>query len=125
MDEEHRLDGPMGLVAVLEQLEGFEVPIAAWEEHILPSRLLHYSSSWLDQLCLSGELAWARLYLPAEAEGRRAGATRVSPISLVFRDNLAMYLTRIPHLAQTSDAVNRQLSCFSSRYMNLLAVFQI
>ena len=29
---------------------------------------------------------------------------------------------RIPHLAQTSDAVNRQLSCFSSRYMNLLAV---
>ena len=36
-----------------------------------------------------------------------------------------MFLTRIPHLAQTSDAVNRQLSCFSSRYMNLLAVFQI
>ena len=35
------------------------------------------------------------------------------------------YLSRIPHLAQTSDAVNRQLSCFSSRYMNLLAVFQI
>ena len=34
-------------------------------------------------------------------------------------------LARIPHLAQTSDAVNRQLSCFSSRYMNLLAVFQI
>ena len=31
---------------------------------------------------------------------------------------------RIPHLVQTSDSVNRQLSCFSSRYMNLLAVFQ-
>ena len=38
---------------------------------------------------------------------------------------LVEVLTRIPHLAQTSDAVNRQLSCFSSRYMNLLAVFQI
>ncbi len=36
-----------------------------------------------------------------------------------------MVIARIPHLAQTSDAVNRQLSCFSSRYMNLLAVFQI
>ena len=36
-----------------------------------------------------------------------------------------MDVPRIPHLAQTSDAVNRQLSCFSSRYMNLLAVFQI
>ena len=34
-------------------------------------------------------------------------------------------LPRIPHLAQASDAVYRQLSCFSSRYMNLLAVFQI
>ena len=34
-------------------------------------------------------------------------------------------LARIPHLAKTSDAANRQLSCFSSRYMNLLAVFQI
>ena len=33
--------------------------------------------------------------------------------------------SRIPHLAQTRDAVNRQLSCFSSRYMNLLAVLQI
>ena len=38
---------------------------------------------------------------------------------------LGLHLARIPHLAQTSDAVNRQLSCFSSRYMNLLAVFQI
>ena len=39
------------------------------------------------------------------------------------RDNIIF--ARIPHLAQTSDAVNRQLSYFSSRYMNLLAVFQI
>ena len=38
---------------------------------------------------------------------------------------LGVVQTRIPHLAQTSDAVNRQLSCFSSRYMNLIAVFQI
>ena len=36
-----------------------------------------------------------------------------------------LYLPRIPHLAQTSDAVNRQLSCVSSRYMNLLAVLQV
>ena len=43
-----------------------------------------------------------------------------------FADRIAdINLARIPHLAQTSDAVNRQLSCFSSRYMNLLAVFQI
>ena len=96
VDEEHRVDGPMGLVAVLEQLEGFEVPISAWEEHILPARLLHYSSEWLDQLCLSGELAWARLYPPPNGGSRRTGATRISPISLVFRDNLDMYLSVVP-----------------------------
>ena len=39
-----------------------------------------------------------------------------------YLDNI---FARIPHLAQTSDAVNRQLPCFSSRCMNLLAVFQI
>ena len=38
---------------------------------------------------------------------------------------MLVFSARIPHLAQTSDAVNRQLSCVSSRYMNLLAVFQI
>ena len=42
-----------------------------------------------------------------------------------LRTQPSLIWTRIPHLAQTSDAVNRQLSCFSSRYMNLLAVFQI
>ena len=92
VDPEYRLDGPMGLVAVLELLEGFEVPSAAWEAHILPSRLANYNPSWLDQLSLSGELAWARLYPSVESNGRRAGATRSSPIALVFRDNLDTYL---------------------------------
>ena len=41
------------------------------------------------------------------------------------REAVASELIPYSHLAQTSDAVNRQLSCFSSRYMNLLAVFQI
>ena len=36
-----------------------------------------------------------------------------------------IYLSPYSPLAQTSDAVNRQLSCFSSRYMNLLAVLKI
>ena len=43
----------------------------------------------------------------------------------IFKMEGKLLQTRIPHLAQTSDKVNRQLSCFSSRYMNLLAVFQI
>ena len=103
VDPEYRLDGPMGLVAVLELLEGFEVPSAAWEAHILPSRLAHYNPSWLDQLCLSGELAWARLYPSIESNGRKTGATRSSPIALVFRDSLDTYLT-LGSAAQTQNS---------------------
>ena len=57
-----------------------------------------------------------------EAARSRPGPS-AAPSEAGLRPDL-MY-SRIPHLAQTSDAVNRQLSCFSSRYMNLLAVFQI
>jgi ATP-dependent Lhr-like helicase len=101
---DHRLDGPAALVAVLDLLEGFEMPLSAWEGNALPSRLRHYDPAWLDQLCLSGELAWARLYPPnaAPAEngsggngkrGRKSGATRSSPVSMVFRENLPTYLS--------------------------------
>ena len=48
-----------------------------------------------------------------------------TPGQVFQEEGTARCLPRIPHLAQISDAVNRQLSCFSSRYMNLLAVFQI
>ena len=41
-------------------------------------------------------------------------------------DDLGQWvLARIPHLAKTSDAVNRRLPYYSSRFMNPLAVFQI
>ncbi len=39
----------------------FEIPAGTWEEVVLPSRVAGYRSDWLDQLCLSGELAWGRL----------------------------------------------------------------
>ena len=99
-----RLEGPAALVAILDLLEGFEMPLPAWEGHALPSRLRYYDPSWLDQLCLSGELAWARLYPPSSTQsengdgrrggnGRKSGATRASPIALVFRENLPTYLS--------------------------------
>ena len=67
------------------------------------------------------------LLSPQDGAGVETGALRVfgkTRVDAVVGINGAP-VARIPHLAQTSDAVNRQLSCFSSRYMNLLAVFQI
>ena len=40
------------------QLAGFEVPAAAWEGSVLPARVRGYRRDWLDQLTLSGEVAW-------------------------------------------------------------------
>ncbi len=56
-----RLTGIDGLSAVINQLDGFEIPATAWEKHILPQRIDRYEPSLLDTLCFSGEAGWARL----------------------------------------------------------------
>ena len=96
IEPESRLDGPTGLVGVLELLEGFEIPAVAWEQDILPSRLSHYSTTWLDQLCLSGDLVWARLHQPDWSNGRKATPARLAPVALLFRDDLDIALSLSP-----------------------------
>src|ERR1051325_2597531 len=56
---DHQMEGPESVRAIIEQLEGFEAPAAAWEGELLPSRLVEYDPAWLDALCLSGEVVWA------------------------------------------------------------------
>jgi ATP-dependent Lhr-like helicase len=81
-------EGPQSVAAVLEQLEGFEVPAIAWERDVLPARLQHYEPSWLDTLCLSGRVLWARLDAP---KGSVAGPVRATPISLLSRAHLPLW----------------------------------
>jgi ATP-dependent Lhr-like helicase len=52
---EHQMEGPESVRAIIDQLEGFETPAAAWEGELLPARLVEYDPAWLDALCLSGE----------------------------------------------------------------------
>jgi ATP-dependent Lhr-like helicase len=82
VDEEHKLEGPRGVAEIVRQLAGFEVPAAAWEASILPSRMRSYKREWLDQLTLSGEAAWGRLW------GGGATAIRITPICIVPREEL-------------------------------------
>ncbi|HEY7113473.1 MAG TPA: DEAD/DEAH box helicase [Thermoanaerobaculia bacterium] len=79
---EHRVEGPRGVAQVLERLAGFEVPAAAWEASVLPARVRGYRRDWLDQLTLSGEFVWGRLW------GSASGPTRRTPICLVPREHL-------------------------------------
>ncbi|MBL8878601.1 MAG: DEAD/DEAH box helicase [Phycisphaerales bacterium] len=86
VDEEHRLEGPRGVAEALEQLAGFEAPVRAWESSILPRRVRDYRREWLDELTLSGEFAWGRLW------GGGRCAVRVAPLTFVRREDLETWL---------------------------------
>ncbi len=86
VDEEHRLDGPRGVAQALEQLAGFEAPAWAWESQILPARVRDYRREWLDDLTLSGEFVWGRLW------GSATSAIRVTPITLIPRPQFESWL---------------------------------
>ena len=88
--------GRDGLVRVIERLQGFEAAAGVWERDLLPARVAGYQPVWLDELCLSGEVAWGRLGLHESARhaGRRLSAT--VPVALLLRRDLAWLLAPRP-----------------------------
>ncbi len=68
-----QLIGADGLGRIVEQLQGFETAAGAWEREVLPARLCGYDASWLDQMCLAGQVVWCRL------SPRKAAAEIVEP----------------------------------------------
>ena len=56
-----QLTGEEGVLAAIEQLEGFEAPAIEWERTLLSARVANYDPRWLDNLCLAGVLAWGRI----------------------------------------------------------------
>jgi ATP-dependent helicase Lhr and Lhr-like helicase len=101
--------GPQGLLALIEQLEGFEAPAGHWEKHILPARMESYDPAWLDTLTFMGQAGWGRLRPVAwmqsagEASARPMKAlTRSTPITLMLRDHAAWLLPSPEQLAESS-----------------------
>ena len=95
LTEETQLEGRSGLRQAIARLQGFEAPAAAWEQQLLPGRVKDYTPSWLDELCLAGETAWARLTprkVATDEDGvpfvRNSAATRATPISIAMRGQL-------------------------------------
>jgi ATP-dependent Lhr-like helicase len=86
-----QMTGPAGLAAVLEQLEGYEAPAAAWESEILPARISGFESAWLDELCLAGRIVWARIRRSSSSREHAAGPVRATPIVLLPRRQLALW----------------------------------
>ncbi|HEX7228736.1 MAG TPA: DEAD/DEAH box helicase, partial [Candidatus Binatia bacterium] len=101
----HQLEGRDGVLRVIQQLQGLELPAPAWEQWVLPARMRNYSPSDLEHLCLAGVVAWGRLRpeqssvenLPDKLPGRRrrkrlAAPARNAPIAFLLREDLDYFL---------------------------------
>src|SRR5204862_1736945 len=114
--EKTRMEGPDALAAVLGQLEGFEAPAGAWETEILPARVSGYDPGWLDDHCLAGRIAWARLRPRnprPDGSDRGVSPVRSTPITLLARRNGPLWaaLSPMPDPAQASPRARLVLDC--------------
>jgi ATP-dependent Lhr-like helicase len=89
-----QLHGVDGLFHVLKQLQGYEIPAAAWETSVLPKRVVDYDPELLDRLCLSGEIAWGRLSphkaFDPDSPTKRVRPTRSAPIAIFRREDFPL-----------------------------------
>ncbi|HLF84311.1 MAG TPA: DEAD/DEAH box helicase [Blastocatellia bacterium] len=98
---DHQVEGPDAVAALIDQLEGFEAPAAAWEGEIFPSRVSDYDPVALDSLCLSGRVMWVRLTTPKPGPERlkSSGPVRTTPIALLNRKSLSLWAPLFPQPA--------------------------
>ena len=90
------LDDPVeskdALLSIINMLEGYSIPAAAWEKEIFPARMSLYIPDWLDSLCSAGRVSWKRI-VPANnndantAKKTRPGPISITPIALINRQN--------------------------------------
>jgi ATP-dependent Lhr-like helicase len=107
------LHGRQGLLEIVGQLQGVELPARAWEAHVLPARIARYDPDDLEQLCLAGAVTWGRLRDESgadddEPEPRRARTpNRAAPLAFVLRDDLPWLLA--PHATVADPGGDAQL----------------
>ncbi len=112
-----QLSGERGLLQVLRQLQGFEIPANAWEKQILSRRMSDYDAAALDQLCLTGAVGWGRLSPhPATLEEsgdarRRVVPTSVAPITFFVREESEWMQPRLGNDEQNLERVLSPSAC--------------
>lgn len=107
-----QLSGERGLLEVLRQLQGFEIPANAWERQVLAKRVRDYQPAWLDRLCMTGAAGWGRLsphpaMLNTEAiangtKAKRVVPTSVAPITFFLREESDWMAPRHPESVDSS-----------------------
>jgi ATP-dependent Lhr-like helicase len=106
-----QVEGRAGVLSVIDQLQGFELAAGAWEESVLPARVTPYQGQWLQDLCLSGDVAWGRLSVRPATEGDAPGRgastpSRATPITFTVRDDLPWLMQAIRGAGVPTDPVH-------------------
>lgn len=97
----HRRGSANGLYEVIGQLQGLDIPSVAWERDILPLRIENYRPEWLDELCLTGEVGWGRVFPPPRSVDKSkpmTSLTRVVPVSMFLRADAEWLCARAPEI---------------------------
>ena len=128
-----KLRGRDGILQVIRQLQGLELPAPAWEQQVLPARIEHYDPADLEHLCLAGVVAWGRLKSggttngeegeqqpPATKRSRRVLApARNAPIAFMIRDDIDVYLeapTMRFEQITTLSPMAQEVACYLDRH---------
>ena len=123
-----QLRGHHGVRTVIEQLQGIEVAVAAWETEVLGRRIADYRPALLDRLCHDGEVTWLRLTPSATMAERRSSPSKATPVAVVFRDDLGWLLQlgrlgnepAVPEVGATAEIV-ATLRIKGARFVSELA----
>ncbi len=138
-----KLSGRDGILQVIRQLQGLELPAPAWEQQVLPARIEHYDPADLEHLCLAGVVAWGRLRRarrqtmkppqqeearPAKRSKRILAPARNAPIAFLVREDIDAFLdaptTRFDQIATLSpmaQEVARYLDRHGASFLNDIA----
>jgi ATP-dependent helicase Lhr and Lhr-like helicase len=115
--------GRAGLREAIATLQGFEVAATTWETEVLAPRVAGYRPEWLDELCLAGEVTWARLSPRRSTSTLLSSTSRTTPITLAQRRDLGWLLDAVrgaeepeaptsPSSVATLDALRRRGALF-------------
>ncbi|WP_245537998.1 DEAD/DEAH box helicase [Rubinisphaera brasiliensis] len=114
-----RAEGAAGVFEVLAQLQGFDLPAVSWERDILKTRVKNYTPEWLDELCLTGEIGWGRLY-PGVKTTERKGR----PMNTLTRNSLVGIFTREDSAWLLGERAAPQADQLSGVAQDVLAILQ-
>ena len=89
-----KVESKDALLDIVEQLEGFSIPAAAWESEIFPARMSFYLPDWMDGLCNSGRINWMRISSSNSSTKGKATPISITPIALMLRAHSKAWLNK-------------------------------